>query len=92
MAGLGRRADDGLVTMRCRARLALPDLGAGQRVRISAGVLKGRKATLIRPARVVLDEGWLVAFDGRPLGLRRLRVASWALLPDPVREPAAEPR
>jgi hypothetical protein len=46
---------------------------------LTAGVLRGQRGTLVRPARVVLDPGWLVQLEGRPLGLRRLRVASWAL-------------
>jgi hypothetical protein len=48
---------------------------------LTAGVLRGKRGTLVRPARVVLDPGWLVHLEGRPLGLRRLRVASWALAP-----------
>ena len=88
MAARARQADDGPVTRFC-SRSAPAHLEAGQHVRITAGVLKGREATLVRPARVVLDQGWLVAFDGRPLGLRRLRVASWALLPLSDREAQA---
>lgn len=51
-------------------------------MRVTTGVLRGKTGVLVRPVRVVLDTGWMVEFDGRPLGFHRLRVASWAL--DPV--------
>jgi hypothetical protein len=64
-----------------RRGLPEPDLHEHDHVRITAGVLRGRTGTLVRPARVVVDAGWMVQLDGRPLGLRRLRVATWALAP-----------
>ena len=56
---------------------------------LTAGVLRGKRGTLVRPARVVLDPGWLVQLEGRPLGLRKLRVASWALAPIEAEDRAA---
>jgi hypothetical protein len=85
-------ADDGGMTRRraCRKRLSsAPPLGEGEHVVLTAGVLRGRKGTLVRPARLFLDPGWIVEFDGRPLGLRRLRVATWALGPADQPVPAA---
>lgn len=60
----------------------------GDHVRVTDGVLRGKEGTLERPARVVVDRGWMVRFDGRPLGFRRLRIATWAL----AAAPAAHPR
>jgi hypothetical protein len=72
----------------CRKRDSAerPNLAEGQHVILTAGVLRGRTGTLLRPARLFIDAGWMVQLDGRPLGLRRLRVATWALAP--VDQPA----
>jgi hypothetical protein len=66
----------------CRKRggSELP-LAEGQHVVLTAGVLRGRTGTLLRHTRLFVDQAWMVQLDGRPLGLRRLRVATWALAP-----------
>jgi hypothetical protein len=88
MASGRSEVDDRGVTAR-RRRSTTAGLAEGQRVVLTAGVLRGKRGTLVRPARVVLDPGWLVQLDGRPLGLRRLRVATWALGPLEERDQAA---
>lgn len=85
MGGAPRADEDDGMTKRqrglARTREAADPLAAGRHVVVTCGVLRGRTGTLERPARVVVDQGWMVAFDGRPLGLRRTRIATWALAP-----------
>lgn len=80
MAHRGPPGDDARVSKRSRSRRAAPvGLVEGEAVVVTCGVLRGRTGTLVRPARVVLDPGWMVAFDRRFLGVPRLRIATWAL-------------
>ncbi len=90
MARPSRGIDDDGMTRRGdlrKATASMRPLAAGQHVVVTAGVLRGRTGTLVRPARVVIDPGWMVRLDGRPLGLRRLRVATWALSAVDLRAP-----
>lgn len=57
------------------------DVAAGDVVTITYGLLRGRTGRAVRPSRVVVDRGWMLELDRRFLGLRRLRVATWALEP-----------
>ena len=91
MARRATATDDGGMTRRGdfrKASSSMRPMAVGQHVVLTAGVLRGRTGTLLRPARVVIDPGWMVQLDGRPLGLRRLRVATWALSPVDVPTPA----
>lgn len=55
----------------------------GQRVMVTARLMRGTKGALVRPARLLNGKrGWLVKLDHPFSGLKRTRVAEAALLPE----------